>query len=304
MAKSKVTLKDLASICGVSIATVSYVLNDVRNEHISHETRVRILETARKLNYIPCKSRAATHIRTNNIGIMLHLDATDSYSKTCICHDLAMELQKYLLLAGYHATISTLTEELGEKAYLTKSSIDAAFIIDTDSHAVHKLTQKYYVPLIFINCEINDQLFYRIYPNYSVILSQAKRILGEEPQYLVMDHIQNEELTNLICKNFHSENIFLNDSTNNLPAFLSKMRHKKGIILGDILGLSAERYLSNENFIVISYLKSDRLLLPGTQTITISNHTIASSAVNLLDRLFQSEYNICPDNLLLLNPDS
>ncbi len=304
MAKNKVTLKDLAEICGVSIATVSYVLNDVRNEHISHETRVRIMETARKLNYIPCKSRASTHIRTNNIGIMLHLDSNDSYSKKCICHDLAMELQKYLLLSGYHATISTLTKELGERAYLPKASIDAAFIVDTDSRAVHKLTQKYYVPLIFLNCEINDPLFYRIYPNYSVILSQARRMLGEEPQYLVMDHIQNEELTNLICKNFDPESVFFNDDTRNLPAFLSKMRHKKGVIIGDILGLSAERYLSNEDFVVISYFKGNRLLLPETKTICISNHTIANSAVNLLDRLFESEYNICPDNKLILNPDS
>lgn len=304
MAKNKVTLKDLAEICNVSIATVSYVLNDVRSEHISHETRVRILKTARKLNYVPKKSRAATHIRTNNIGIMLQLDKRDSYSKKCIFHDLAMELQKYLLLAGYHATISTLTKELGEQAYLAKSSIDAAFIIDTDSHAVHTLTQKYYVPLVFLGCEINDPLFYRIYPNYPVVLSQAKRILGEEPQYLVMDRIQNEELTNLICKHFGPDSVFLNDNTQNLPAFLTKMRHKKGVILGDILGLSAERYISNENFIVVSYLKGSHLLLPGTRTIHISNSTMASSAVSLLNQLFQSEYNICPDNKLLLNPDS
>ena len=40
--KKKYTMKDIAQECGVSTATVSYVLNDVPNQSISAETKKRI----------------------------------------------------------------------------------------------------------------------------------------------------------------------------------------------------------------------------------------------------------------------
>ncbi len=45
------TIRDVAREAGVSIATVSYVLNNTK--HVSEETRRRVLEAARKLGYRP-----------------------------------------------------------------------------------------------------------------------------------------------------------------------------------------------------------------------------------------------------------
>ena len=45
------TIRDVAKEAGVSIATVSYVLNNTK--HVSEETRRRVLEAARKLGYRP-----------------------------------------------------------------------------------------------------------------------------------------------------------------------------------------------------------------------------------------------------------
>ena len=53
MRKKQVTLGDIAQQAGVSIATVSYVLNNYKNSRISDETRQRVMETAEQLNYRP-----------------------------------------------------------------------------------------------------------------------------------------------------------------------------------------------------------------------------------------------------------
>ena len=51
------TIKDIASIVGVSIATVSRVLNLDETLNVSDETRKRVLEVAEELNYITIKER-------------------------------------------------------------------------------------------------------------------------------------------------------------------------------------------------------------------------------------------------------
>lgn len=49
----KATMKDIARQANVSVATVSYVLNNVKNQTIPDPTRQIILQIARELNYVP-----------------------------------------------------------------------------------------------------------------------------------------------------------------------------------------------------------------------------------------------------------
>ncbi len=72
---SKPTIRDVAKRAGVSVATVSYVLNDNRNEAIGEQTKRKVWEAVRALNY----HRAAAAVglarqKTRNIGIVLYSD--------------------------------------------------------------------------------------------------------------------------------------------------------------------------------------------------------------------------------------
>ena len=49
----RTTLKDVAQEAGVTAATVSYVINNTPGQSIRPETRRRVLQAARKLNYMP-----------------------------------------------------------------------------------------------------------------------------------------------------------------------------------------------------------------------------------------------------------
>lgn len=63
------TIKDIANQVGVSVATVSRVLNFDQNMSVSEETRKKIFETAEALNYTPTRTR---RLRTKQytIGIV------------------------------------------------------------------------------------------------------------------------------------------------------------------------------------------------------------------------------------------
>ncbi|CBK73952.1 Transcriptional regulators [Butyrivibrio fibrisolvens 16/4] len=59
MAGKKVTIKDVAREAGVSVATVSYVVNGRTDLKISDETRKRVLQVINLLNYSPNQAAKA-----------------------------------------------------------------------------------------------------------------------------------------------------------------------------------------------------------------------------------------------------
>ncbi len=52
---TKITIKDVAKKAGVSITTVSRVLNDKKSEYMRKETKDRILQAIKDLNFKPDK---------------------------------------------------------------------------------------------------------------------------------------------------------------------------------------------------------------------------------------------------------
>ena len=68
------SIKDIAKLCGVSVATVSKALNDKAD--ISEDTKQHIKQVAKQMGYVP--QYYARAIRTNksyNIGVLFMDDA-------------------------------------------------------------------------------------------------------------------------------------------------------------------------------------------------------------------------------------
>lgn len=68
------TLEDVAKLAGVSIATVSYVINGTKS--VKQETKLRVLDAIDQLNYIPnISARKLREAKRNEIGIVFpHMD--------------------------------------------------------------------------------------------------------------------------------------------------------------------------------------------------------------------------------------
>ena len=67
MEKKKVTVLDVAKKAGVSPGTVSRTLNNIG--YIKDETREKILEVVKEMNYIP--NRAGRALKTTKTGLIV-----------------------------------------------------------------------------------------------------------------------------------------------------------------------------------------------------------------------------------------
>ena len=84
MNSKRVTSQDVARAAGVSRTTVSMVLNNVHTVKISEGTRQHVLETSRRLGYVPnAAARALASSRTQTIGLVMarqpHHIITDAF---------------------------------------------------------------------------------------------------------------------------------------------------------------------------------------------------------------------------------
>ncbi|WZL77886.1 LacI family DNA-binding transcriptional regulator [Eubacteriales bacterium mix99] len=71
MQRKRASSKDVAREAGVSQATVSYVLNDVKNVKIRPETRQAVLDAVKKLNYHPSHiARGMKWNRSMSVGVI------------------------------------------------------------------------------------------------------------------------------------------------------------------------------------------------------------------------------------------
>lgn len=78
--KKSVSSRDVAREAGVSQATVSYILNDVKNVRIKPETRAAVLDAIKKLNYHPNEiARGMKLKKSMSIGVVTDRNVTNFY---------------------------------------------------------------------------------------------------------------------------------------------------------------------------------------------------------------------------------
>jgi LacI family transcriptional regulator len=108
----KVTIRDVAREAGVSVATVSRVLND--SGPVGDETRQRILGVASRLRYTPDgAARSLITRRTNTLGVLLPDLHGEFFSE--VIRGIDSTAQR----SGYHVLVS--------RSHRDKDEIEAAF---------------------------------------------------------------------------------------------------------------------------------------------------------------------------------
>ena len=78
--KKSISSRDVAREAGVSQATVSYILNDVKNVRIKPETRAAVLDAVKRLNYHPDEmARGMKLKKPMSIGVVTDRNVTNFY---------------------------------------------------------------------------------------------------------------------------------------------------------------------------------------------------------------------------------
>jgi len=113
----RVTAQDVAKAAGVSPTTVSFVLNNIEGMRISRETRDRVLEVAKSLNYHPDSSaQKMARGKTSVIGLVLRQNPEKAYADLFI-QDVMQGISNVIRENGYQLLFIPLPPEDKESSY-------------------------------------------------------------------------------------------------------------------------------------------------------------------------------------------
>lgn len=153
----KTTIKEIASAAGVSIATVSKVVNG-KDCNISAATRQRVLKTINELNYVP--NRIASSMVTKNtytIGLLIP-DITNPFFP-----EIARGVEDYANKAGYQVVLCNSDNDLKkESEYIhmfQEKMVDGIIITSSASRASEEHSRNYMkigIPIITVDRDMKD----------------------------------------------------------------------------------------------------------------------------------------------------
>ena len=130
MARKMVAMKDIASACGVSVATVSKALNDQND--IGKETKEHIRSVAEKMGYFP--NSAAKALKTNitkNIGVLFVDESRSGLTHDYFAHVLD-SFKRRAEKSGFDITFISGNNEMSYLAHARYRGFDGVMIACVD----------------------------------------------------------------------------------------------------------------------------------------------------------------------------
>lgn len=170
----KITIKDVAREAGVSVATVSYVINNRTDMRISDATRKKVLQVINLLNYTPNQSAQALATSRNR---MVALFLTPDVS--------ALKRAEQMYLIDFLS--SFLHEKNYDLIYLSNTytekydNADAIIGYDISSEYFHQIGDCNFSPLLALDCLVNDPLFFEVCSDYERMAKAADAFFHGEP---------------------------------------------------------------------------------------------------------------------------
>lgn len=288
--KKKVTVKDVAREAGVSVATVSYIINNRKDQKISEATRKKVLQIANLLNYRP--NHAAVSLatgKTNVIGLAYTLCA-DTPSRNMEINSFVNMLIERMNRMHYDILFLPVTDD--EDSIITNRNLDAIIAVGLTHKQFISFSGKYFVPIITVDMIVNDKLFYQIYTDYPALIAQAEKQLGAD-SYLLIDKFENEELLRFITDAVSPDRLLImSDMTEEAKCTLTD---KKLIVVGSLLALMIQPYVKSENLFVISSEESEMLLQKNILSIYNNADKKANLTMNILLNVLNHNFDLDHD---------
>jgi DNA-binding LacI/PurR family transcriptional regulator len=147
LARKLATSADVAKLANVSRTTVSFVLNDVPGVKISEETRQRVLEATRELDYYPASSaRALASGRTQRIGLVLG-EGQDRLSADAFLPSFLQGVTASVRRRGYRLVLQMAEDVTSREAYMgliREQQIDGLILSGPryDDPVLHELAER------------------------------------------------------------------------------------------------------------------------------------------------------------------
>lgn len=284
------TLKDIAKEVGVSVATVSYVLNGNTKQSISEETRDKIIQAANRLNYVP--NLAARSLVKRKSGLVGVLIVKQKQNKMPIFtnhnYRLLEKIEEYLATKGYHVLSSNINLDEPNLDIIKQRDLDGVLIFNVDNKIFYDISIKFTVPILLIDAYLDDILFHKIIVDY---LSYARKLNVDKKYIVLIPKLNNEHLMEKIKQDSNeNEEVYFIDSIENLKRVLSKHPNEKIVVVSEELGSVVSRYIDKNRISVICINNEEYLLDEEVQRIKIDIEEKAKLISDLLLRYIDKDY--------------
>jgi len=262
----RITNLDVAKAAGVSPTTVSFVLNNIEGMRISEETRQRVLEAARKLDYHPDSSaQKMARGKTCVIGLVLRQNPEKAYAD--------------LFLPDVMQGISSVTRENGYQLLFIPLPPE-----DQDNSYVNLIHERHVDGLIVSGPTEDDNELVDVFNKGAKIVIMGK-IRNSNIPYIDIDNVKAAKtaVSHLISLGHKRIAIITNAPLN--------YSSSKDRIQGYRNALESENLSFDENLILIGdrtpesgYLAMKKLLeiKPLPTAVFIASDTVALGALNVL----------------------
>jgi transcriptional regulator with XRE-family HTH domain len=231
----KITIKDVAKQAGVSVATVSYVINERTDMRISEETRKKVLQVINLLGYSPNQSAKALASSKHNIIALSIMPDISILNNSEQLHFFDF-FSDYLHDNGYDLVIYSANNK---EKYV---HADAIVCYNTSSERFRQIADNNFIPLIAYDCMVNDPLFYQINTDFDKLLTRADYFFQGKPSQLVLLNTPNEELKACIAGT-GADVTYIKD-LNDICAFKGKNLIVVDKTLSDLLSADNKVYYS------------------------------------------------------------
>jgi DNA-binding LacI/PurR family transcriptional regulator len=160
----KITIKDVAKHAGVSIATVSYVLNG-KEHKVSTDMIIKIRESIKKLNYIPSFSaRSLVNNSSKLIGVVI--PQTENFKQLLLENPFYSEvvsgIEAEARRCGYHLILAGVDKEESYFDISVQRNLDGAIITGIYAEQFYDEFKQIKIPIVLVDSYVNDTYFQKV----------------------------------------------------------------------------------------------------------------------------------------------
>lgn len=302
----KTTLRDVAKEAGVSVATVSYVLNNVSKQSITEETKQRVYAAANKLNYVQNLTAKALSLGKTNVLGLLFVSPPKSITPKPLSYGVFLDqLERICRAHGYHLLVTQIDPMNPSFEVIEERKLDGAFLINAMEQSFLSISSQlqYGSPLILIDSIVHDSLFRKINPDWQQLFQTLMKTNGNRERYaLIYEDNCNEDFHRSLLTASGLDPSCICAATNNndqLRSFIEQHKDKKLIVLNEFFALHMMKYGHHANMIVVCTSECPELLPEHTAKFLLS-HSKAEAAYGMMSMLLQSPFAASQDQYIAL----
>lgn len=298
----KPTLRDVAKEAGVSVATVSYVLNNVSNQTIPGDTKQKVYEAASKLHYVQNLTAKALSLgKTNVLGVLI-VSPEDALISKLISYGAFLDrLERRCQEQGYHLLVSRINPLEPNFDIIVERKLDGVFLIDVMEQSFHNISSHlpYGTPLVLVDSLIDDRLFRSVSPNLQGIFAELSASVGQ-PFVLVHEQTSNRLIHDSLqaASGLDESSLFaVTNDEDKLREFIMLHEGRLLVVFNEFLALRVLRWVAPEQIVVVCTSECPEFLPKQVRTF-IPSQSKADVSFELLHSLLQAPFGPSEDQTI------